>query len=37
MSERPGDSGGLTSGDPLGGGSGRRAPPRHESGLPGGG
>ena len=33
MSERPGDSGGLTSGDPLGGGT-TDAPP-HESGLPG--
>jgi uncharacterized RDD family membrane protein YckC len=32
MSERPGDTGGLTSGDPLGGTS--DAPP-HESGLPG--
>ena len=34
MSERPGDSGGLTSGDPLGGG-GTTDAPRHESGLPG--
>jgi uncharacterized RDD family membrane protein YckC len=34
MSERPGDSGGLTSGDPLGGGGTTDAPP-HESGLPG--
>ena len=34
MSERPGDSGGFTSGDPLGGG-GQSAPPQHESGLPG--
>jgi uncharacterized RDD family membrane protein YckC len=34
MSERPGDSGGMTSGDPLGGG-GQSAPPQHESGLPG--
>ena len=33
MSERPGDSGGITSGDPLGGGT-PDAPP-HESGLPG--
>jgi uncharacterized RDD family membrane protein YckC len=33
MSERPGDSGGMTSGDPLGGGA-TDAPP-HESGLPG--
>ena len=33
MSERPGDSGGLTSGDPLGGST-TDAPP-HESGLPG--
>jgi uncharacterized RDD family membrane protein YckC len=33
MSERPGDSGGMTSGDPLGGGT-TDAPP-HESGLPG--
>ena len=32
MSERPGDSGGLTSGDPLGE---TAEPPRHESGLPG--
>ena len=35
MSERPGESGGLSSGDPLGGGSDRPAPPQHESGLPG--
>jgi uncharacterized RDD family membrane protein YckC len=34
MSERPGDSGGLSSGDPLSGG-GQPAPPQHESGLPG--
>jgi uncharacterized RDD family membrane protein YckC len=34
MSERSGDSGGLTSGDPLGGGAPPEAP-RHESGLPG--
>ena len=34
MSERPSDSGGLSSGDPLGGG-GAPEPPRHESGLPG--
>jgi uncharacterized RDD family membrane protein YckC len=34
MSERPGDSGGMTSGDPLGGGAPPEAP-RHESGLPG--
>jgi uncharacterized RDD family membrane protein YckC len=34
MSERPGDSGGLSSGDPLGGG-GTTDAPRHESGLPG--
>ena len=34
MSERSGDSGGFTSGDPLGGGS-TAEPPRHESGLPG--
>jgi uncharacterized RDD family membrane protein YckC len=33
MSERPGDSGGMTSGDPLGGGT--TDAPRHESGLPG--
>ena len=33
MSERPGESGGMTSGDPLGGGT-TDAPP-HESGLPG--
>ena len=33
MSERPGDSGGMTSGDPLGGGT-TDAPP-HQSGLPG--
>ena len=32
MSERPGDSGGFTSGDPLGE---TAEPPRHESGLPG--
>jgi len=35
MSERPGDTGGLSSGDPLGGGSDRPAPPQHDSGLPG--
>jgi uncharacterized RDD family membrane protein YckC len=34
MSERSGDSGDLTSGDPLGGGGAPEAP-RHESGLPG--
>jgi uncharacterized RDD family membrane protein YckC len=34
MSERPDDSGGMTSGDPLGGG-GTADAPRHESGLPG--
>jgi|SRR5215203_732170 len=34
MSERSGDSGGITPGDPLGGGSAPEAP-RHESGLPG--
>jgi uncharacterized RDD family membrane protein YckC len=34
MSERSGDSGGITSGDPLGGGS-TADPPLHESGLPG--
>ena len=34
MSERSGDSGGMTSGDPLGG-SGAPEAPRHESGLPG--
>jgi uncharacterized RDD family membrane protein YckC len=34
MSERPGDSGGLSSGDPLSGGA-QPAPPQHESGLPG--
>jgi uncharacterized RDD family membrane protein YckC len=34
MSERSGDSGDLTSGDPLGGGAPPEAP-RHESGLPG--
>jgi uncharacterized RDD family membrane protein YckC len=34
MSERSGDSGGMTSGDPLGGGTAPEAP-RHESGLPG--
>ena len=34
MTERSGDSGGLSSGDPLGGGPGPEAPP-HESGLPG--
>jgi uncharacterized RDD family membrane protein YckC len=34
MTERPSDSGGLSSGDPLGGG-GAPEPPRHESGLPG--
>jgi uncharacterized RDD family membrane protein YckC len=34
MSERSGDSGGMTSGDPLGGGGSPEAP-RHESGLPG--
>jgi uncharacterized RDD family membrane protein YckC len=34
MSERSGDSGDLTSGDPLGGGTAPEAP-RHESGLPG--
>jgi uncharacterized RDD family membrane protein YckC len=33
MSERPGESGGMTSGDPLGGGT-TDVPP-HESGLPG--
>src|SRR3954467_8253752 len=33
MSERPGESGGMTSGDPLGGGP--TDPPPHESGLPG--
>jgi uncharacterized RDD family membrane protein YckC len=33
MTERPSDSGGLSSGDPLGGGA--PEPPRHESGLPG--
>jgi uncharacterized RDD family membrane protein YckC len=33
MSERPGESGGMTSGDPLGGGK-TDAPP-HESGVPG--
>ena len=32
MTERPSDSGGLSSGDPLGGGG--SEPPRHESGLP---
>ncbi len=35
MSERPGDTGGLSSGDPLSGGGERPAPPQHESGLPG--
>ncbi|MEA2133006.1 MAG: hypothetical protein QOC68_915 [Solirubrobacteraceae bacterium] len=34
MTERPSDSGGLSSGDPLGGG-GAPEPPRHASGLPG--
>jgi uncharacterized RDD family membrane protein YckC len=34
MTERPSGSGGLSSGDPLGGG-GVPEPPRHESGLPG--
>ena len=34
MSERSGDSGGITPGDPLGGGTAPEAP-RHESGLPG--
>src|SRR4051794_21273389 len=34
MTERPSDSGGTTSGDPLGGGAAPEAP-RHESGLPG--
>ena len=34
MSERSGDSGGMTSGDPLGGSSAPETP-RHESGLPG--
>jgi uncharacterized RDD family membrane protein YckC len=34
MTERPSQSGGLSSGDPLGGGS-TPEPPRHESGLPG--
>jgi len=34
MSERSGDSGDMTSGDPLGGGGAPEAP-RHESGLPG--
>ena len=34
MSERSGDTGDLTSGDPLGGGAPPEAP-RHESGLPG--
>jgi uncharacterized RDD family membrane protein YckC len=34
MSERPSDSGGLSSGDPLGGGQPTSSPP-HESGLPG--
>jgi uncharacterized RDD family membrane protein YckC len=34
MSERPGESGGMTSGDPLGGGTTDDSPP-HESGLPG--
>lgn len=33
MTERPNDSSGLSSGDPLGGG-GESEPPRHESGLP---
>jgi uncharacterized RDD family membrane protein YckC len=33
MSERPGDSGGLSSGDPLSGGT--AEPPLHESGLAG--
>jgi uncharacterized RDD family membrane protein YckC len=33
MTERPSDSGGMTSGDPLGGVA--PEPPRHESGLPG--
>ncbi len=33
MTERPSDSGGLSSGDPLGGGA--PEPPRHPSGLPG--
>jgi uncharacterized RDD family membrane protein YckC len=33
MSERPGESGGMTSGDPLGGGT--TDTPPHESGLPG--
>jgi uncharacterized RDD family membrane protein YckC len=33
MTERPSDSGGLSSGDPLSGGA--PEPPRHESGLPG--
>jgi uncharacterized RDD family membrane protein YckC len=33
MTERPSDSSGLSSGDPLGGG-GAAEPPRHESGLP---
>jgi uncharacterized RDD family membrane protein YckC len=34
MTERPSQSGGLSSGDPLSGGS-TPEPPRHESGLPG--
>src|SRR5215211_2445390 len=34
MTERPSGSGGLSAGDPLGGGS-QPEPPRHESGLPG--
>jgi uncharacterized RDD family membrane protein YckC len=34
MTERPSDSGGLSQGDPLGGGS-APEPERHESGLPG--
>ncbi len=34
MTERPSGSGGLSPGDPLGGG-GAPEPPRHESGLPG--
>jgi len=34
MSERPSDSGGMSSGDPLGGGP-PTSPPPHESGLPG--
>jgi uncharacterized RDD family membrane protein YckC len=33
MSERPGESGGMTSGDPLSGGT--ADAPQHESGLPG--